>query len=257
MKTNKAKEKIESGEPVFQCMVLSCAPAVVEVLGYAGFDIACLDGEHGPVDRQTVENLVRAAECVNLTPIFRTAFHYPAEILPFLDTGVMGIMQPHCRTAREAQMAVDAVRYAPLGTRGITPGRANAYSVGSVAVEEYVEASNRETIVMPQIEDVEGVKNLPEILKVEGIDAIAIGPGDLANSLGYPGQRAHPKVMEVIEHIIDEAHKAGTASFNPAVDGETRKRWFDKGARLFWAGDLRLLFDGSETWLEAIRDSVQ
>ena len=90
MRKNKAKEKLASGEPVFNCMTLSHSPAVVEVLGRAGIDVVCIDGEHGPLDRQTLENLVRAAECVGITPIFRTTLSYPAEILPFLDTGVMG-----------------------------------------------------------------------------------------------------------------------------------------------------------------------
>jgi 4-hydroxy-2-oxoheptanedioate aldolase len=257
VRKNKAKEKLAAGEPVFQCMTISNAPSVVEVLGRAGFDIVCLDGEHGSVDRQILENLVRAAECVGVTPIFRTTLSYPAEILPYLDTGVMGVMQPHCRTAREAQMLVDAVKYAPLGARGMTPGRANDYAVSGVPSTEYIEASNRETLVMPQIEDVEGVKNLPEILKVEGIDALAIGPGDLSNSLGYPGQSAHPMVVEAIDHIVDLAHGAGIPTFNAGHNDGTRKRWFDKGAQIFWTGDLRLLFDGTVARLQALRESLE
>ncbi len=256
MKKNKAKEKLASGEPVFVCMFLSHAPSVVEVLGYAGVDIICIDGEHGPLDRQTLENLVRAAECADVTPIFRTALNYPAEILPCLDTGVMGVKLPHCTTAEKAQMVVDAVKYAPLGKRGMTPGRANTYAVSGVPSKEYIEASNRETLILVQIEDVEGVENLPEILKVEGIDVFNISPGDLANSLGYPGQRDHPKVVEVMGHCVDLAHKAGKVSANCAPDDETRKRWFDKGARVITVGDLRMLFDGAVTRLQALRDSV-
>ncbi len=257
MRKNKAKEKLASGEPVFYCMFLSHAPSVVEVLGYTGVDIICIDGEHGPLNRQTLENLVRAAECADITPTFRTALNYPAEVLPFLDTGVMGIMVPHVNTVEKAQMVVDAVKYAPLGKRGMTPGRANAYAVSGVPSKEYIEASNRETMVLVQIEDVEGVKNLPEILKVEGIDVVVVGPGDLSNSLGYPGQRAHPKVLEVIEQIIDLAHAAGKVTGNPAPDDETRKRWFDKGARVVGGGDLRMLFDGAVARLQALRDSVK
>lgn len=256
MRKNRAKEKLAAGEPVFQCMVVSNSPAVVEVLGRAGFDIVCLDGEHGSVDRQILESLVRAAECVGTTPIFRTTLGYPAEILPFLDTGVMGLMAPHCRTAAEAKMVVDALKYAPLGARGMTPGRANDYAVSGVPSADYIEASNRETLAMPQIEDVEGIKNLPEILRVEGIDALAIGPGDLSNSLGVPGQRSHPKVVEAIDHIIDLAHGAGIPTFNPGHDAETRKRWFDKGAQIFWSGDLRLVFDGTVDRLQALRESL-
>ena len=257
MKKNKAKEKLAAGEPVFVCMFLSHAPSAMETLGYAGMDIACIDGEHGPLDRQTLENLVRAAECVGITPIFRSALSYPAEILPMLDTGVMGIKLPHCTTAEKAKMVVDAVKYAPLGARGMTPGRANAYAVSGVPAKEYIEASNRETMILVQIEDVEGVKNLPEILKVEGIDVFNISPGDLAASLGYPGERTHPKVVEVMGHCVDLAHKAGKVSANCAPDAETRKRWFDKGARVITVGDLRMLYDGTVARLQTLRESVK
>ena len=256
MRKNKAKEKLATGEPVFSCMTLSHAPSVVEVLGRAGFDVVCIDGEHGPLGRQTLENLVRAAECVGITPIFRTALNYPAEILPFLDTGVMGVKRPHCTTAEKAKMVVDAVKYAPLGTRGMTPGRANAYAVSGMSAKEYIETSNRETMVLVQIEDVEGVENLPEILKVEGIDVFVIGAGDLANSLGYPGQRAHPKVLDVVEQVVEQAGAVGKVSSNPAPNAELRKRWFDMGARFITSHDLSMLFQGTTARLQALRDSV-
>ena len=154
-------------------------------------------------------------------------------------------------------MLVDAVKYAPLGRRGMTPGRANAYAVSGMSSKEYIEASNRETMVPVQIEDVEGVENLPEILKVEGVDIVVVGPGDLSASLGYPGQRSHPKVLEVIEQIIDQVYAAGKISNNVAPDAETRKRWFEKGGRLIGVGDLRLLYDSTVARLEALRESVQ
>lgn len=256
MRKNKAKEKLTSGEPVFYCNLLSHAPAAIEVLGYAGVDMVCIDGEHGPLDRQTLEHLVRAAEAVDVTPVVRTNFHYPAEILPFLDSGVMGVKMPHCNSVERARMVVDAVKYAPLGKRGMTPGRANAYGVRAVPSQVYIEASNRETVILVQIEDAEGVKNLPEILQVEGIDIINIGPGDLAGSLGYPGQADHPKVVEVIDHIVDQAYAAGKTSTNRAVDAETRKRWFDKGSRVFVVGDLRLLYAATTERLQAIMETL-
>ena len=257
MRKNKAKEKMLRGEPIFMCMLLSHAPSMVEVLARAGIDIICIDGEHGPLDRQTLENLVRACECADVTPIFRTTLNYPAEILPFLDTGVMGLEVPHCTTAAKAKMAVDALKYAPLGKRGMTPGRANAYAVSGMSAKEYIEASNRETLILTQIEDVEGLKNLPEIIKVEGIDVVDIGPGDLSNSLGYPGQRAHPKVLEAIEHIIDMAHSVGRISDNPAPNAELRKKWFAKGAHIITSGDLRMLFDSASAQVRTILDSVK
>lgn len=258
MKVNKAKEKLLSGEPVFECEILAHTPAIVEVLGIAGFDVATIDGEHGPLERRVLENMVRAAECADITPICYTALNYPAEIMPFLDTGVMGLKVPHVKTAEIAQMVVDAIKYAPLGKRGMTPGRANRYGVSGIPTQEYIAASNRQTLVVVMIEDVEAVKNLPQILRIEGIDVFNIGAGDLANSLGYTGQSAHAKVVEVVEHIMDQAHALGKVTSNPAPDAETRKRWFDKGARYITRStDLRLFHGAAVARLQEIKDSLR
>jgi 2-keto-3-deoxy-L-rhamnonate aldolase RhmA len=154
-------------------------------------------------------------------------------------------------------MVVDAIKYAPLGNRWMTPGRANRYGVSSILTTEYLEASNRETLVIVMIEDVEAVKNLPPILRIEGIDVFNIGAGDFANSLGYTGQSTHAKVVEVVEHIMDLAHALGKVISNPAPDAETRKRWFDKGARYITCStDLRLFRGAAEARLQEIKDSL-
>jgi 4-hydroxy-2-oxoheptanedioate aldolase len=256
MKRNRAKEKLAKGEPVFKCMVLSNSPAEVEVLGYAGFDIVCFDGEHAPLDRQTLENLVRAAESVGVTPIFRSALHYPAEILPYLDTGAMGVMIPHCSTAAKARMAVEAVKYTPLGRRGMTPARAAAYGVSGARTRDYIADSNRETMIVAQIEDREALENLDELLKVDEIDIFDISPSDLSASLGYPGEPSHPKVLEVTETILEKAHAAGRITVNNATDAETLQRWFDLGAHVITLGDLRLLFDGAVAEIATYRGKL-
>jgi 4-hydroxy-2-oxoheptanedioate aldolase len=225
---------------------------VVEILGHAGFDVVCIDGEHAPLDRQTLENLVRAAECVGITPIFRSALNYPAEILPFLDTGVMGIMVPHVNTVEHAQMVVDAVKYAPLGKRGMTPGRASTYAISGVPTKEYIEASNQETLVLIQIEEAEAVKNLPDLLKVDGIDIYVIGPGDLSHSLGYSGQREHPEVLKVIDDIVDQVLAAGKR-VGHSTGIEATKRYIEKGVRYFVWGDGRLLYQSAHNQIRAVQ----
>lgn len=254
MRKNKVKEKLAAGQPVFGAMVLMLHPAVVEILGYAGFDFICLDGEHGPLDRQLCEDLVRAAECVDMLPIFRIAIDYPAEILPYLDTGIAGVKVPHVNTAEDARRAVDAVKYAPLGKRGMTPGRANAYAVSGVPSKEYIKASNRETLIVVQIEEVEAVENISEIVKVEGIDVFFIGTGDLSQSAGYPGQREHPEVLKLVDRVIEEARTAGKVVGYPVANAEAAKRNLEKGILYFEWGDGRMFYNIAHSQIQAMQE---
>lgn len=257
MQKNRAKEKLARGEPVFKCMVLANSPAVVEVLGYAGFDIVCLDGEHAPLDRQTLEHLVRAAESVGITPLFRSALHYPAELLPYLDTGVMGVMIPHCSTAEKARMAIEAVKYTPLGRRGMTPARVASYGMAGVKTRDYIAASNQETMIVAQIEDTEALDHLDELLAVDGIDIFDISPSDLSASLGHPGEPNHPRVIEATERILEKAHAANRITVNNATDPETLRRWFDLGAHVITLGDLRLMYDGAVSEITSFREKLR
>jgi 4-hydroxy-2-oxoheptanedioate aldolase len=255
MKENKVKAKLAAGEPVFGSMVLMLNPAVVAILAHAGYDFVCLDGEHGALDRQLCEDLVRAAECADIVPIFRMAIGYPAEVLPYLDTGIAGIKVPHVNTAEDAQRAVDAVKYAPLGKRGMTPGRANAYAVSGVPAKEYIEASNRETLIVVQIEEVEGVENIEEIVQVEGIDVFFIGTGDLSQSAGYPGQREHPEVLKLVDRVIQVTRGAGKVAGYPVGNAEAAKRNLAKGVLYFEWGDGRMFYDMARGQIDAMRGS--
>lgn len=248
---NLAKAKLLADEPVMALMSIVHNPAIVEMAGLGGFDLICIDGEHSSLDRQTLENLVRAAELVNITPIVRTAINHSDEILPFLDTAVQGLLVPHVNTVERAKMAVDAVKYAPLGTRGLSGGRVRRYD--GVNPAEQIENFNRETLVMIQIEEKEAVDNLPQLLEVEGIDMFVIGPGDLSHSLGYTGQAQHPEVLRVVDECI-ETILAGGQRVGIRHDGFdlSRKRIAD-GVRLIFAGDGRLFQIGMKHFLDQMK----
>ncbi|MFW6116334.1 MAG: HpcH/HpaI aldolase family protein [bacterium] len=238
------KHKLREGEPVFHCQVLMHHPMVVERLGYAGFDVVCLDAEHAPLDGETCVHLVRAAECVGVTPIFRSTLNHEDEVLPMLDTGLMGIMVPHVNTKRRAQMAVRAVKYAPVGSRGMTPGRASRYGAAGISTQEYIENSNRETLVLVQIEEIDAVKNLEDILSVDNVDVYVLGTGDLAQSMGFPGERQHPEVLAVVDEVIDRVTSAGRVVGMPA-GGHSIDEWLDRGVRYLIWGDGGLLMSAA------------
>jgi 4-hydroxy-2-oxoheptanedioate aldolase len=134
----------------------------------------------------------------------------------YLDRGALGVQVPHVNTADEARAAVAACNYWPDGVRGLGGGRMADFGYG-VPTAEYVADANESMLVCVQIEDVEAVENLDEILQVEGVDVFFIGPTDLAQSMGHPGDNGHPDVQKVVKETFDRIHAAGKASGTPGA----------------------------------------
>src|SRR5262249_15316552 len=135
----------------------------------------------------------------------------PQQILRYLDLGAHGVQVPHLTSKDDALRAVDASKYRPQGSRGMGGGRAADYGLGPVTGAAYLAFANQHTWVSGMIEDVEGIRSLAQILTVDGLDIIAIGPNDLAASLGHPGQMDHPDVQRTIDEIIQQARAADKA----------------------------------------------
>ena len=185
-------------------------PQIVELIGLAGFDAAFIDMEHTSFDLHDVQSMVMAAEQVGITPIVRTPGFDPAFILRLLDMGVQGIQVPHVDSAETARAAVKAVRYPPLGDRGMAAGsRATEY--GRIPLVEHMVQSNREIILACMIEDMAAVERIDEIAAVDGVDLLAVGPWDLSRSLGVSGQPDHPRLVAAIDRIR-EAVKRGAGA---------------------------------------------
>ena len=157
------------------------------MLGKLGLDWVLIDGEHGSLSPESMELIIMAAEASGLTPIVRPASSTPEAILQALDRGALGVQAPHVNTAGEARRVVQAARYHPLGSRGLAAGtRAGNYGFG-LSLSDHAQQANRETLVCIQLEEVEALRNLDEIVQVEGVDVFFIGPSDLSQSMGYPG----------------------------------------------------------------------
>ena len=172
----------------------------MEILGFLGMDFVIIDAEHGVSDLESCEHQVRAAESVGISTMCRIALNLPQNILRYLDTGVMGAQIPQVNSAAEARATVDAVRYPPVGKRGLAGVRAAGYGIG-MPLGDYVKLANEELILCVQIETTQAVEAAAEIVATEGVDLVFIGPTDLSISMGYPGQPTHPAVMEAIEHV--------------------------------------------------------
>jgi 4-hydroxy-2-oxoheptanedioate aldolase len=247
---NQLKIKLQNNEPILGIMAPNRDPILVETIGLLGFDCYMIDGEHGAITAVDVENLCRAAELRGITPMARVRGLDEKLILQFLDAGVMGIMMPTVTSKKEAQDLVDACKYAPIGKRGLGPVRAATYMLG-MAQADYVKMANAETLVLPQIEEIVAVEHLEDILSVEGVDGIILGPRDLAMSMGFIDGPAHDEVKAVIDDVRKRTLAAGKLYGTVAGNGAQAKTLIEQGAHIVLGSVQNLLSVGAKDFLSA------
>ncbi len=216
IRKNNILEKNRQGKLGLGLNLVYPSAEAIELVGMlGGFDFVNLDGEHGLFTQESIDAMVRVADGYGLTTIARVPDKSPNSINLYLDRGVMGILGPHVETAEEAKALVDACRFTPEGERSWGGGRGTFYN-DSILIDqpgldrsEFMELTNKEMLVMAQLESATAFENIDEILAVEGIDAFAWGTNDLAQSMGYPGKPEHPVVQEAQDAIGERIHAAG------------------------------------------------
>ncbi len=209
---NPIKDKIARGKPAIGVSIMFPSAQLVEMAGRLGYDWVLIDCEHGSISVEQAERMITAAEAAGIVPVVRPPSDDPDIIGQLMDCGAKGIQAPHIRTAKEAEKIVDAVKYFPEGHRSIAVGTRAAHYGFNLSMAEYAEKSNEEMLVCIQIEDKEALAELPEIYKVKGIDVLFIGPSDLSQSLGHPGDYEHPVVKEAISDAFRFIESIGIAA---------------------------------------------
>ena len=179
-------------------------PSIAEIMADAGFDWLCVDLEHSVIDYAETQQLISTIQSKGIKAFVRVGENNTRIIKRVLDAGVDGIIVPMVNTKKEAQKAIDSVKYPPIGKRGVGLARAQKYGFG---FEEYKddEADNIKLIV--QIEHIDAINNLEEILSLDDIDGTFIGPYDLSGSMGKPGKYDDDDVKEVLQRYEDIAKK--------------------------------------------------
>ena len=245
---NRMKAKLAAGQPAFGASVMFPSPQLVEMLGALGFDWVLLDCEHGSLAPHDVELMAMAAQASGMTPIARPATRSAEHILQVLDRGVLGVQVPHVVTADDARAVVQAVKYHPLGRRGLAAGTRSANYDAHGSMADYVRAANEATLIAVQIEDEAALPNLEALLRVEGIDVFFIGPSDLSQSMGHPGNPKAPRVAEAIDACLARIRAAGrTAGMPSGVDNVAEV--LGKGVRYVYTHVPRLLAAAARTYL--------
>lgn len=237
LQTNKLKLALRNGEPVYGLLNSVPAPLLVEMLGYAGYDFVILDLEHVNTNPETLENMIRAAECAGLTALVRVPGVDAGVILRALDSGAQGVVVPRVQSAGEAEAAVRASRYHPHGQRGISGGRTTGF--GRLDLPAYFERANGEILVAVMIEDRLGVDHIDAIAAVPGVDLVLEGAIDLSQSYGVPGQAQHPEVQAAIGRIADACQQHGVPFCAIPRLPEQAEYWRRRGVNAFLLGDDR------------------
>ena len=234
------RARLRRGEKLLGTMVTLNTPASAEILADAGFDWLFIDGEHGPYETGDIQAILQAvgqrAACV-----VRVAVADETPIKRVLDLGADGIIAPQVNTAEHAKRIVAFSRYAPEGSRGVGLGRAHGYGM---RFTEYLEEANDRIAVIVQAEHARAVENIESIAAVEGIDAVLIGPYDLAASLGRMGQVEHPDVVGAIDHVTEVCLKAGVRLGYFGVTAEAVQPYIARGYTLIIAGVDTLFLGG-------------
>ncbi len=236
------KDKIASGELVSGMQHSSGSPAVVELLGLTGWDFVIVDMEHASITIAQVEELIRAAESVELPAFVRVLRNDEKLIMQALDAGAVGVLVPHVLDAGDCRRAVAAARYPPEGTRGKSASsRVAGWGSGDWAA--YERWAQTGPLVIPIVEDPSAVVVIEQIAAVAGLELIALGPGDLSAALGEAplGIRSE-KVSAALDKLVEACRPRGVAVMTiptPAMDAALVRELYGRGATVSWyGGDL-------------------
>lgn len=240
LRPNLLKRKLLRKQPAFGLFCSIPSPVAIEMIGVAGFDFAIIDTEHVLVNPETLENMIRTAEAVGITPLVRISHSSdvsPKEILRALDGGAQGIVVPCMESVDAMRRVVAACRYHPAGTRSLNGGRPGAF--GKYSLADYVTKANEEIMVVPMIESLSGVECIADILSVPGVDLVLEGAADLSQSCGLPWQTAAEPVQQALNKVHKACERSGIPYCAiPRADGDYAA-WHERGVRTFVLGDER------------------
>jgi len=240
---NRTQEKIEAGETSLGLFLLSGNSMIAETLSTLPIDWLMIDMEASPVTKEGVLHIMQALNGSRVTPMIRVPWLDRHFIEHALDIGAHGVLVPKVETPTEAVQAVKACLYPPTGHRGINPVRASAYFSN---LPTYLEQANDRTMCMLQVESAKAVHRAGELAAVPGVDVIFIGMGDLASTLGQPGDVTGQKMDEARHHVLKAVKQAGKIAGIFAYSIELARQYAEEG--------FEFIAIGNE--IKALRESV-
>ena len=234
---NRLRRKLEAGQKTAGAWLQLGSPLTAEILARAGFDWLIIDLEHGPGDIPILISQLQALGGTEAVPLVRAPWNDFVTIKRILDAGVEGVLVPYVNTPEEAEAVVRACHYPPHGIRGVA-GSPRAAGFG-YNVRDYLDHADEEILVLTAVETPEAVANLDEILAVEGLDGVFVGPMDLATSMGYRFNPSEPAVQATISTIEEKVLASGKILSTLAGSWEQAQRLYERGYQM-----LMLMADG-------------
>jgi len=244
------REKLRSGKMLWGTLVSLPAPEITEILVDTGFDWLFIDMEHAPLEVRDVQRILQAGGDA-IAGIIRLPANDPVWIKKALDIDPAGIMLPMVNSGEDARNAVRWSKYPPQGDRSVGVGRVHRYGA---RLQETIDTINDSVAVVVQVEHIQAVKNIEEIVAVEGVDAVLIGPYDLSASLGIPGKVGDPAVKTAIEKVRLACQKKGMPIGIFTASTAFARECAGNGFTLVAVGtDTLMLVDGSRRLLADLK----
>ncbi|UWQ45344.1 HpcH/HpaI aldolase/citrate lyase family protein [Leisingera aquaemixtae] len=231
---NTFKQALSQGKRQIGCWMSFAEASTAEIMGTCGFDWLVIDGEHAPNGIRLIRDQLMALAASPSHPVVRVPVGETWMIKQVLDAGAQTVLVPIVESAEQARELVRACHYPPKGVRGVGATAARATLFGSVS--EYIQTADQEVCLLVQVENRAGMAALDEILQVEGIDGVFIGPADLSTDMGHQGNSAHPEVREVIGDAIARIKAAGIAPGILGTTDEATQAYADMGAQFLAVG---------------------
>jgi len=256
--TNRTRNILKGGGVAFGTMITTCrVPSIVPMMAASGWDYLILDNEHNAFNSETIQTLALVASYEEITLLVRIPSLEYHHIARTLDLGVDGLVIPHVETGEEAREIMRSARYFPKGERGASLASRIARFPG-LRVPEYLDWANREILIAVQIETARGVGNADEILATEGVEAVMIGPFDLSQSLGCPGETDNPEVTEACDEVTRACQRHGVSSGIHIQTVEAAGRWISRGMRFITCKtDAGMLNEAGSGTVSGLRRLVQ
>lgn len=244
------RKRVLAREPLLGCFLTWSVGGIPEVLALAEFDFVVLDSEHGFFSIEAIETMVRACDGVELPAIVRVPSCVAAEVGRCLDAGAAGTLFPRADGVAAVQSAVSLAKFAPEGKRGLGGARANRY--GTVPLDRFVRDSNETTLIAVQIETSGALADLSAIARQPLIDVLYVGPNDLTQALGIPGQYADPRYRSEVSRVAAEAKQAGKAAGIMLGRADQIPALQEQGYTFFTTSDRTLVLESAKAWRTAL-----
>lgn len=249
---NPVKQRLAEGKRVLGCFIPQDSAATVEIIALAGFDFVLIDAEHGPISPESAYPMILAAEAHGIPAFARIGQNDKQVILKYLDLGIAGVMVPQVNDAMQAEQAVAATKFAPRGTRGLAGGRAFEFGLKRPA-PEVVRMLDERVLTIIQFEHKDALEELDAMLEVPDLDVLFVGPNDLAQSLGFPGQPGHADVTRMADEVVARAKVRGVKVGTVAPDPASALAAIERGFDMIVANSPSLLAGAAKAYIDGVK----